>query len=122
MRELLGDLRTLEGAALMDRLRSVLVDHTVPEVGPDPVSAGTGTAAGVGAGAGAKVRAKGVAGAGAVRPVETLAACVHTDAYGTRSSTLVSVPAFPGRPPRVLVADGHPCTSRYVDVTNLFES
>jgi len=56
------------------------------------------------------------------RPVETLAACVHTDTYGTRSSTVVSVPAVSGERPMVLVADGHPCTSRYVDATTLFES
>ncbi len=54
--------------------------------------------------------------------METLAACVHTDTYGTRSSTMVSVPAVSGECPRVLVADGHPCTSRYVDATKLFES
>jgi len=114
VRELLGDLDALEGAGLMDRLRSVLVDHTVPAAGPRAVSDDDGEEQTVD-------RDRPVDQPGG-RPVETLAACVHTDAYGTRSSTLVSVPAAPGLLPRVLVADGHPCTSRYVDVTDLFET
>ncbi len=100
VRELLGDLDALGGADLIERVQSVLVDHTVPEAAAAHVSSG---------------------GAGEGRPLPTLAACVHTDTYGTRSSTVVGVPAASGRHPQVLVADGHPCTSAYVDVTDLFE-
>lgn len=42
--------------------------------------------------------------------------CVHLEAFGTRSSCIVRVPAAAG-PPRLSVADGPPCTSPYVDVT-----
>ncbi len=92
VRQLLGDLDALGGAALLERVRSVLMDHTVPEAAAEEG-----------------------------RPVPTLAACVHTDTYGTRSSTVVGVPAAPGRQPRLLVADGHPCTSPYLDASDLFE-
>lgn len=111
IRELLGDAGALEGEALMERVRSVLVDHSVPvppagdTEGPDsdgPADLGDH-----------EKRA---------RPVETLAGCVHTESYGTRSSTLVRVPAAAGDHPQVFVADGHPCTSPFVDVTNLFGS
>jgi uncharacterized protein with NRDE domain len=95
VRALLGDAAALEGDALADRVRAVLVDHTVPSALPDQ-----GTEGG--------------------RPTETWAACVHTDTYGTRSSTVVRVPAPPGELPRVEVADGHPCTSTFVDATGLW--
>ncbi len=112
VRWLLGDLRGLGGDDLIDRLRTVLRDHTVPGTGsPETVVE-----------AGAESDDDG--GTRSVRPPETLAACVHTDGYGTRSSTLVSIPAGvgPGRCPRLLVADGHPCTEPFVDVTDLFRS
>jgi uncharacterized protein with NRDE domain len=105
VRGLLGDLGALEGTAIVDRVRSVLADHSIPPVAP---SSGSGT--GVGGG-----------GESSTRPVESLAACVHTEAYGTRSSTLVGVPAAADQRPRVLVADGHPCTAPWADVTALFE-
>jgi uncharacterized protein with NRDE domain len=89
VRSLLGDLAALEGAAMIERMRSVLMDHTIPE---------------------------------GVRPsFLTFAACVHTETYGTRSATVVSVPAAPGRHPRVLSADGPPCTAPFTDVSSLFE-
>jgi hypothetical protein len=47
---------------------------------------------------------------------------VHTDTYSTRSSTVVRVPAGTGLPPRVLAADGHPCTAPLLDVSGLFET
>jgi uncharacterized protein with NRDE domain len=97
VRALLGDVGALKGADLIERVRSVLVDHSVP------LGDGAGSADGG-------------------RSVESLAACVHTDGYGTRSSTLVAVPVATGHRPRVLVADGHPCTSPFVDVTDLWES
>ena len=52
------------------------------------------------------------------RPAATLATCVHTDGYGTRSAALVRVPGAEGAVPEVLVADGPPCTAAFVDVTD----
>ncbi len=109
VRTLLGDASTLEGESLIERVRSVLVDHSVPDpvVGPTPETVTPTSPADH---------------EGRVRPVETFAACVHTETYGTRSSTLVRVPASPGELPQVYVADGHPCTAPFVDVTDLFRS
>jgi len=45
------------------------------------------------------------------------ALCIHTPAYGTRSSTLVAV--GDGRVDRYLFADGPPCTTPFVDRTSL---
>jgi uncharacterized protein with NRDE domain len=112
VRALLGDAGALRGETLIERVRGVLADHSVPDTVP-PETASTAMA---GSDDGADT--------GRVRPPETLAACVHTDAYGTRSSTLVSVPADvgPRSSPRVFVAEGHPCTEPFVDVTDLFRS
>jgi uncharacterized protein with NRDE domain len=115
VRGLLGDLGALAGSAMVDRMRTVLADHSIPPV-PAPSGAGAG-----GDGVGADDGAAGGAGGSRTRPVESLAACVHTEAYGTRSSTLVGVPAAPDQRPRVVVADGHPCTAPWADVTALFE-
>ncbi len=52
------------------------------------------------------------------RPAATLAACVHTDGYGTRSAALVRVPEAEEDPPEMLVADGAPCTAPFVDVSD----
>jgi uncharacterized protein with NRDE domain len=103
VRALLGDVGGLEGTDLIDRVRAVLVDHSVPAAAAAPVADPEG-------------------GSGLSRPVESQAACVHTENYGTRSSTIVAVPASPERRPRLLVADGHPCTSPFLDVTDLYES
>jgi uncharacterized protein with NRDE domain len=54
------------------------------------------------------------------RPEATLAACVHTDDYGTRSAALVRVSEVPGSRPEVLVADGAPCTVPFTDVSGLW--
>jgi uncharacterized protein with NRDE domain len=118
VRGLLGDLGALDDTAIAERVRSVLADHSIPAV-PAPAPALPPSDAGVGVGVGVS-RVSGD-GESRARPVESLAACVHTDTYGTRSSTLVSVPAAPDRPPRVLVADGHPCTAPWTNVTALFE-
>jgi len=123
VRGLLGNASALRGDDLIDRVRTVLADHSVPDTGlPDTGLPDTGLPD-----TGLPDSARGPddgAGTGRVRPPETLAACVHTDAYGTRSSTLVSVPSGvgPGCSPRVFVADGHPCTAPLVDVTDLFRS
>jgi len=50
------------------------------------------------------------------------AACVHTDRYGTRSAAIVRVPDDRGSLPEVMVADGHPCTSPFLDVGSLWRS
>jgi len=92
VRSLLGPPGELTGDALMTRLRRVLADHSAP----------TATAA-----------------TGSRRP-ETQAACVHTENYGTRSSTLIRVFALEERLPEVLSADGHPCTAAFVDATPLW--
>jgi uncharacterized protein with NRDE domain len=113
-----GTLGALPDAVIVERMRSVLADHSIPIVPPSS-DAGVG-GAGVGAGEGGGV--EGGAGESRTRPVETLAACVHTDNYGTRSSTIVTVPAEPEQRPRVLVADGHPCTAWWTEVTALFET
>lgn len=111
VRALLGDSNALEGEILVDRLRSVLRDHSIPATAMAPAhpTADDDETEHENENRGP-------------RPVETLAACVHTDTYGTRSSTLVRVPAASNEHPRVLVADGHPCTSAYVDMTDLFQS
>jgi len=57
---------------------------------------------------------------GSERPPETLAACVHSTSYGTRSSTLVAVPAEVD-PPSVWVAVDHPCSAPFTDVTELWQ-
>ena len=51
------------------------------------------------------------------RPPATLAACVHTDGYGTRSAALVRVPRMEDGRPEMLVAEGPPCTVPLVDVS-----
>lgn len=87
------------GGPLWSRLPSVLADHMVPSTvltdGPDPEPPVT-------------------------RLPATLAACVHTEGYGTRSSTLVRVPTAPNSQPQMLVADGPPCTTSFVEVTSLW--
>jgi hypothetical protein len=44
-------------------------------------------------------------------------ACVHGDAFGTRSSMIVLVPEAE-RPSSVYVADGRPCEVPFVDETD----
>jgi uncharacterized protein with NRDE domain len=97
VRSLIGpnrDLAALTGAELRDRLKVVLCDH---------IPAGPGSDAPEG------------------RRPETLAACVHTDDYGTRSSTLITVPAGPDLLPEVLYAEGHPCESPFLDASPLWK-
>jgi uncharacterized protein with NRDE domain len=53
------------------------------------------------------------------RRAELKAACVHTADYGTRSSTVITLAADPGRPPRVHYADGAPCASPLEDVSRV---
>ena len=97
VRRLLGDAAVRRGDDLLDAVRRVLADHSVP----DPARMAREPAA-------------------TTRRIETLAACVHTETYGTRSSTLVAVPDTVGRAPTVRVADGHPCTAPFVDAAHLW--
>lgn len=95
IRELLGPVGEpgSDGDDLLARLRKVLSDHSLP-AGPSDRTP--------------------------ERPLETLAACVHSDNYGTRSSTLVSVPAQTASPILVSVADGPPCSSPFRNWTELW--
>ncbi len=94
------DAQTSTEASLWHALPSVLADHLVPsveELGPfadDAVN----------------------------RRPATLASCVHTDDYGTRSATLIRIPARRGSFPELGVSDGPSCTTPFVDATHLWES
>lgn len=92
----------LERGDLWTALPRVLADHTRPETA---------------AGSPAEIDVAPAGGDGTVpRREATLAACVHTDDYGTRSAALVRVPEDPARRPEMWVADGPPCTTPFVDV------
>jgi len=56
--------------------------------------------------------------AGRARPPQLTAACVHAEAYGTRSAMTVSVPG--AGLPSVRVADGRPCEHDLRDVSGLW--
>ncbi len=92
---------TSRGRSLWNALPSVLSDHTVPTASePDAAAVAVADREAVN------------------RPPATLAACVHTDGFGTRSATLVRVPSPATGHPEVLVADGPPCRTPFVDVTS----
>jgi uncharacterized protein with NRDE domain len=99
VRALMAEGRS-RGSPVWDALQTVLADHLLP---PGSSSATFGDDR-------------------SPRPEATLAACVHTDDYGTRSAALVRVPASPGGRPEMLVADGPPCTAPFADVTGLWAS
>ena len=80
--------------SLWSLLPSVLSDHTIPPIGEEPQGDDI-----------------------VVRPPATLASCVHTEEYGTRSAALVRISSDPDVPPELLVADGPPCTSPFVPAT-----
>lgn len=93
---LLGrDRFTLGAPALRTRIAEVLGDHRSP---PDALVAADGRAAHV------------------------LAACVHGEEYGTRSSAVIGVPADAARRPIVAVADGPPCRTAFADRSELWSS
>ncbi len=50
------------------------------------------------------------------RPAATLASCVHSEDYGTRSAALMRVSSDPDARPEVLIADGPSCIAPFVDV------
>jgi uncharacterized protein with NRDE domain len=74
-------------------LPSVLADHTLP----DPAVL------------------RGYANDNIERRLATLASCVHTDDYGTRSAALIRVASEQDAIPIVMVADGPPCITAFVD-------
>ncbi len=84
------------GQSLWPSYRDLLSSHDVP---PHGVRHGTGEAA---------------------RDPATLAACVHTVNYGTRSSTMIRIPESANERPGVWFADGPPCTTAFVDASPLW--
>lgn len=91
-RVLLGNLSTLAQDHLVERLVAVLSDHeSRPERGSNRPVAGDAVSPG--------------------RP-----ACIHGEAYGTRSSTIVLVPNR--AKPTLLVADGRPCSTPFTNETS----
>lgn len=87
--------------ALLEQLRRVLSDHSQPQGLEEPVATSTETFE---------------------RDRETLAACVHTDSYGTRSSTIVCVPSSEDELISVSVADGNPCSTPFSDASPLWKA
>jgi uncharacterized protein with NRDE domain len=85
-----------KGLALWNAMPSVLADHTVPL----PDEGGT------------------YGDEDERRPLATLASCVHSDDYGTRSAAMIRVLSDPDARPEMLVADGPSCTAPFVDVSN----
>lgn len=57
---------------------------------------------------------------GRERLAATLAACVHADGYGTRSSAMVRVGARGASLPELQVADGPPCSTPFIDASILW--
>jgi uncharacterized protein with NRDE domain len=51
-----------------------------------------------------------------------ISCCVHLDGYGTRSSCLVRHDEGATEPPRMWVADGPPCTTAFVEVSERWSS
>ena len=88
------------GRSLPDAALEVLSDHSLPS-GADAESMASGDV---------------------IRRTATLACCVHTDDYGTRSAAVVSVPRAADALPEMLVADGPPCTTPFVAATPLWSS
>jgi uncharacterized protein with NRDE domain len=95
VRNLVGSLGELDGEALGARLRLVLSDHQVP-AGHVPAN-------------------------GEIPP-QVKAACVHTERYGTRWSSVTMVPRDPDRPPSVRYSDGPPCMTTPVDAAPLWRA
>ncbi len=89
---------TAGGSTLWEALPGVLGDHGVP----DPPAGGHRFPD------------------GRERRTATLAACVHTDGYGTRSSAMVRVADEVDDHPQLLVADGPPCTAPFVSADALW--
>jgi uncharacterized protein with NRDE domain len=100
VRSLLAGAEDLSDAALRVRLRTVLANHHVPSTHHVPRTGSEKAAAPAGE-----------------RPVSVLAACVHTESYGTRWSGIISVSSDTDVPPEVEYADGPPCVAPFVGPT-----
>ncbi len=85
------------GEERWEALTAVLADHVLPAVGADAGDASPDDVE---------------------RPPATLACCVHTDDYGTRSAAVLRVPCRHDEPPAIRVADGPPCTAPFVDASH----
>lgn len=108
VRTLVGDVASVRGPALVDRLRRALGDHHVPAGVTASIPAGPDRAAPDGS----------VPERPALeRDPRAEAACVHLEEFGTRCATVVQVPAREGERPQVAVAEGPPCTTPFVDVS-----
>jgi len=94
-----------------EALPSLLADHVLPGAGAGAGAAGAGAPGPGLGGPGGPVRAE------VARPIATLACCVHTDDYGTRSAAVLRVPARHDAPPVVLVADGPPCSAPFTEAS-----
>jgi uncharacterized protein with NRDE domain len=81
------------GPARWTALSTILADHTLPDVDALQVYERNNIE----------------------RRLATLASCVHTDDYGTRSAALVRIPSDRARAPDLMVSDGPPCTAPFVD-------
>ena len=104
------------GDALCDGLRGVLASHAGPgggAVGGTPPSA----AGSLGAVATGPLGVSSAVGE-PPRPQALEAACVHAGPYGTRSSSLVWLPA--AGPPVFHAAEGPPCEARFADLGHLW--
>lgn len=85
VRARLGDVAARDPDSLFEALRAVLADHVI-------------TAAPQGDDAWSHLFSR------------ASACCVHTDVYGTRSSTLIRVPRSPDAPAQMWASDGPSCT------------
>ncbi len=95
-------------------LPSVLADHTIPRSADE--GGGLAEEAVLAEGGGLAEEA-GLAEEVVTRLPATLASCVHTEEYGTRSAALVRVASDPDRRPELLVADGPPCTEPFIEAS-----
>ena len=59
---------------------------------------------------------------GLSRKPETRSSCVHSEGYGTRSATLIRVATDASKKPEILVADGCPCTTPFVEVSSIWKA
>jgi uncharacterized protein with NRDE domain len=98
VRRLLGTLSTRPAPGLVKALERVLSDHEVPP-GVD------------------EERAQGVTD----RPREVSGACVHAERYGTRSATVVVVPADRNALPQLWYTDGPPCVAPFRDAAWMWD-
>jgi uncharacterized protein with NRDE domain len=97
--ELAAPLSALDFPELATQARAMLADHEKPPIDEVPVPPNSRFPREL------------------LRELQAL--CIHTPAYGTRSSSLVAIGDH--RVHRYLFADGPPCTTAFEDVTALLE-